>query len=145
MANTHAISALYRKRARLAGEIEAAQNATAKLRGTLATVDAVIRLFSPESNPELIPAIRPVGRRCLYFKHGEVLRLCVSALRETGKPMPCRNVAEYALEAKGLNHVSPLIRNQITELVRQALVRLHVKGLVRKIISWPDIWWYLVI
>ncbi len=95
MPDTFAILALHRKRAHLAGEIDAAQRAIMKQRDTLATLDAVIRLFEPASNPELIPAIRPVSRRSLYFRHGEQPRLCVSAMRDSGKPVTTRHVAEY--------------------------------------------------
>jgi hypothetical protein len=142
MADTFVISGLHRKRAHLAGEVEKAQRALDRQKATLATLDAVIRLFEPDGNPELIPAIRPVSRRCFYFRRGEVPRLCLSALRESARPVQARWVAEYAMRAKGLD-VEPLIAAQITEAVRQALARLEAKGVVRKLIQWPDTWWEL--
>jgi hypothetical protein len=145
MADTFAIYSLRRKRAHLAGEIEQAMRLVAKKRETLATLDAVIRLFEPESNPDLIAAIRPVSaRRCAFFRHGEMPRLCLVALREAGKPVPCRYVAEYAMQAKGLN-VSGKVREEITENIRQALARLAAKGFVRKIVEWPETWWELAL
>jgi len=143
MADTFAIYALRRKRARLAGEILAAQNAVARQREKLATLDAVIRMFEPESNPDLIAAIRPVGRRCLYFRRGEQMRLCLAALREAGKPTSCRAVAEYAMGAKGLSPELPA-REVITEHIRSTLYRLERKGIVRKLVDWPETWWELV-
>jgi hypothetical protein len=142
MGDTFAIFALRRKRAHLAGEINAAQRAIMRQRDTLATLDAVIRLFEPAGNPELIPAIRPVSRRSLYFRNGEQPRLCVSALREAGKPVTTRHVAEYVMEAKGLN-LEPVVRVAITEGVRSCLARLAGKGVVRKIVEWPEVWWGL--
>ena len=142
MADTFVISGLRRKRAHLAGEIEAAQRALAKQRETLATLDAVILLFEPTGNPDLIPAIRPVSRRCLYFRRGEQPRLCLSALREAGKPVSTRYVAEYVMQAKGLD-VEPRVQAKITENLRVVLARLAAKGITRKVVVWPDAWWEL--
>ena len=52
--HTFVISGLRDKRARLAGKIEAAQRELMKQHETLATLDAVIRMFKPDGNPELI-------------------------------------------------------------------------------------------
>ena len=76
MGDTYAILALRRKRAHLAGKIEAAECAIARDRAALAALDATIHLFEPETNPELIPAIRPT-RHGLFFRHGEQTRLCL--------------------------------------------------------------------
>jgi hypothetical protein len=142
MGNSFVIYGLRRKRARLAGEIQAAQTALGKKRETLATLDAVIRMFEPTTNPDLIAPIRPCSRRCLYFRHGEQMRLAISALREAGKPVSCREVAEYAMAAKGLDP-EPRIKAQITEGIRIALVSAAKKGLARKIVEWPETWWEL--
>jgi hypothetical protein len=57
----YAIAALRHKRARLAGEIEAAERASVKQRETLATVDATPRLFHPDADPAPITSIRPIS------------------------------------------------------------------------------------
>ncbi len=90
MPDTFAVSALTRKRARIAGDIEQAEAALAAKRETLANLDAVIRLFPPGANPELIPSVRAPTRRGLFFKYGEQTRLCFDALREAGKPASTR-------------------------------------------------------
>jgi hypothetical protein len=144
MGNTFAIIALRRKRAHLAGEIDKAQKALHRQRETLATLDAVIRLFEPTSNPELIAPIRPCSARCLYFRRGEIARLCLAALRDAGKPATTRTITEYALAAKGLD-VDPRVKAKITENVRQAMARLAAKGIVLKLIQWPEVWWELII
>jgi hypothetical protein len=143
MGDSFAIHALRRKRARLAGEIDAAQRAIARQREALATLDAVIRMFEPTSNPDMIASIRPVGRRCLYFRYGEQSRLAVCALREAGKPVAARYVAEFAMAAKGLDP-DPRVREQIIESVRGALERLAAKGTTQKLVEWPETWWELV-
>lgn len=142
MADTFVISGLHRKRAHLAGEIEAAQKVLTRQRDTLATLDAVIRLFEPTGNPDLIAAIRPSSRRCLYFRRGEQPRLCLSALREAGKPVSTRYVAEYVMQAKGLD-VEPRVATKIIENLRVVLARLAAKGITRKVVVWPDVWWEL--
>jgi len=142
MGDQFAIFALRRKRARLAGEIDAAQRALAKQREKLATLDAVIRMFEPTSNPELIAPIRPARGRCVFFRHGEQMRLAVSALRDAGKPVSCRYVAEFAMAAKGLNPEG-VVQERIIEGVRAALERLGRRGLARKIVEWPETWWEL--
>jgi hypothetical protein len=142
MPDTFAILALRRKRAHLAGEIEAAERRIAPLRIALAHLDAVLRLFDAASNPELIPSIRP-ARRGLFFRHGEQMRLCLEALREAGGPMRARPVAEYAMLAKGLPVDDVEVRTVIIEHVRMALIRLERRGVVRKVIVAPEVWWEL--
>jgi hypothetical protein len=136
--------ALRRKRAHLAGEIESAERAISRRRETLATLDATIHLFEPDANPELIPSIRPT-RRGLFFRHGEQMRLCVSALREAQHPLSARQIGVYALLAKGLPADNAEIVNSIRAQARMALGRLEAKGIVRRVISQPDTWWELAV
>lgn len=143
MADTYAIHALRRKRAHLAGEIEAAQRAIGKQRATLATLDAVIRMFEPASNPELIPSIRPVSARDPLFHRGEVTRLVLSAMREAGKPVRARFITDYLLAAKGLSDAATPIKERVANKVRSTLKRNARSGTVRKIVDWPDMWWEL--
>jgi len=143
MRDTFAISALRRQRARLAGEIEAAERKLATQRKTLAQVDAVIRLFEPASNPELIPSIRPTWRN-LFFRHGEQMRLCLEALREAQGPLQARSVAEYAMRMKGPPVDDGSARTAVIEQVRIALRRMEKRGKVRRIIRAPETWWELM-
>ena len=140
--DTFVIMGLHRKRARLAGEIEAAEGSLAKQREALAQVDAVIRLFDARSNPELIPAIRPTPR-CLFFRHGEQMRLCVSALREAGRPLRAAAVARYAMLAKGLPVDDWRVDQEVADRIRIALGRLAKRGVVRRIVVAPETWWEL--
>ena len=126
------------------GEIEKAERALAAQRGDLANVDAVIRLFEPRSNPELIPSIRPVSRRNLFFRHGEQMRLACDVLRATEKPMRCRAIAEGVMMRKGLPMEDPTLIQTISLQVRVALFRLEARGLVRRIVKAPEAWWELV-
>ena len=142
MRDTYAILALRRKRAYLAGEIAQAERHLATKYTALKNLDATIQLFAPTTNPELIPAIRPT-RHGPFFRHGEQMRLCRDALREAAGPMSARQVAEYAMRAKGLPVGNAAIVGSVAVQVRVALGRLDARGAVVKIISAPDAWWTL--
>ena len=138
------MSGLRRKRAHLAGEIEAEEKRQVERREGLATLDAVIRMFEPQSNPEMIAPIRPCTVRNLFFRRGEQMRLCIQALRKAARPITCRQVVDFCLVAKGLHDLEPQVRAQMTEHVRSTLVRLAERGVVRKIVERPDTWWELL-
>ncbi len=139
---TYAIAALRKRRAYLAGEIERAEEALAKQREALAALDATLRLFHPDADPEAIVAVRAT-HRCLLFHHGEQRRLCLEALRDAGGPMPTRLVIEYVMRAKNLRLDDRDFRPAIREQVRGALVRMARDGRVRKLVSEPEAWWEL--
>ncbi len=61
MAQSPVIHALRDKRARLAGEIASIMKDVNGQRDALATLDAVILMFAPDCNPDMIPPIRPMG------------------------------------------------------------------------------------
>ncbi len=137
--DTFLLMGLHRKRSRLAGEIEAAELAIGKQREALAQIDAVIRLFEPQTNPELIPSRRPTPRG-LYFRHGEQRRLCLAALREAAKPLTAPQIAEYAMFAKELPIENRALRAKIIQQIRVALARPAKRGMARKIVERPDTW-----
>ena len=100
MRYTYTVSALRDKRARIAGEIEAAERKIAKDWETLASLDGTLRLFHPEADPNHIMSIRPKWRG-VYFRNGERTRLCLEALRDAGGPVKQSGIAEYVMLAKG--------------------------------------------
>jgi hypothetical protein len=120
MGTYYAIIQLRDKRARLAGEIAKAERVLAANKRDLANLDAVIRLFEPQTNPELIPAVRPTSRRSLFFKHGEQMRLACDVLRESAKPMRCRTVAEGVMLRKGLPVENEALVQSVSLQVRVA-------------------------
>jgi hypothetical protein len=144
MGNTYVISGLRDKRARLAGEIAAAEVRLAAKRETLANLDAVIRLFSPQTDPELIAAVRPCSKHGLFFRRGEATRLCFDVLREAGKPVPTHQVTARVVAAKGFDDVEGKVKAAIVVQIRQALVRTERRGQVRKVLVGPECWWELV-
>ena len=141
MGNTHVISGLRNKRARIAGLVLVDQRAIARRQEQLAMLDAVILMFSPDCNPEMIPPIRP-GSQGLFFGYRELSRLCVDCLRQANGPVRLDQIVDRAIEVKGFTDDRRL-RKHISDTTRASLLRMVRKGLVRKIIDAPDTWWEL--
>jgi hypothetical protein len=139
----YAITALRHKRARLAGEIASTEERLAKRREELVAIDATLRLFHPDADPNHITAIRPI-KRTTVFRQGEQRRLCREAIRDAGAPLPTRLVTEYLMRAKGLSIEDRPLRREMVEHTRKALMRLEARGQVRKIVVEPEVWWELV-
>lgn len=142
MARSHVLSGLYKKRARRAGQIKVADDAVAKQREELATLDAVIRMFEPECHPDMIPSVRPYLRG-LFFGYREVSRLTLDALREAGGPVRLDQIAAWITAAKGLP-VDARLRRHIRDTARANLFRMERRGVVRRVLDEPETWWELV-
>jgi len=143
MGNTFVISGLRDKRARIAGEIIQAQEVVARRTKELLAIDAVIRLFSPDCNPDMIAPIRPSSHG-LFFQYKELGRMCLDALRIAGKPVTLDWIAAHVILAKGLPEDDRHVRRHVTDSARASLLRQVQKGRVRRILDEPDQWWELV-
>ena len=102
MENDHTIAGLRRKRGHLAGEIESAERMIARQRALLANLDATLLLFDTTGDPSLIPAVRPVQRGNI-FRHGEMIRLALSTLRNSGRALSVKDVTECVAAGRGLD------------------------------------------
>ena len=142
MGEPHVISGLKSKRARIAGEIIRAQEIVSKRTQELLAIDTVLRMFSPDCDPDMIAPIRPTPRG-LFFKYGELARLALAIMREAKRPVTLEYIVGLAIEAKGLPDDKHL-RRHLTGVARQALLRMVLKGHVRRILHEPDMWWELV-
>jgi hypothetical protein len=142
MGTAFVISGLKNKRARIAGEIAAAQRAIDQRRAELAQLDAVIRMFSPDCNPDMIPPIRP-GSHGLFFSYRELPRLVLSIMRPADGPMRFDRIVSQVILAKGIEPDGHL-RKHIADTTRATLGRLGAKGIVRRVLDEPDVWWELV-
>src|SRR6266853_1631192 len=79
-----AVNALRNKRAAIAGEIEAHQREIDMLRADLVHVDATLRLFDPQTDPDDIMPRRRHPTRSHYFAKGEQTRRVFEAIRDNG-------------------------------------------------------------
>ena len=77
-----AVNALRNKRAQIAGMIAMHEGEARQLRAELIHIDAVLRLFDPETDPEGLPISKAFPRRMAYFAKGEVSRRVYDALRD---------------------------------------------------------------
>lgn len=143
MRYTYALSALRDKRSRIAGEIIQAKRRLAKMHDDLRAIDATLRLFHPEADPTHLTPIRPVTHS-YYFRHGERPRLCLEALRDAGKPLATPAITRYVMRAKGMDLDDGPFREIIQNFMYSVLARLETRGLVKKVIEAPDVWWELV-
>ena len=104
MAEPHVVSALVRKHAEVAGEIEAAEKRVAQLRADLLHLDAVLCLFDPGAKPGAIPPKRPAVRRNEWFAPGELARRVLDTLRTAaGEPLTTREITRRVMTAHGLD------------------------------------------
>ena len=142
MGNSYVISGLRDKRARIAGEIHQAEGALKQRRKQLATLDAVIRMFTPNCDPDMIPPIKPVSRN-LFFKYGQLPRMILSILREAEGPMALDRIVDTVIEAKDLT-VDRRVMQHIRDTVRATLMWMELRGIARRVLDEPEAWWELV-
>jgi hypothetical protein len=100
LSNKYAFAALRDKRAEIAGKIAALRKEIVRQKDALAKVDGVIALFDPSYVVGSIPA-KGARQRSNLFKHGELGRLTMDALRKAGEPVPTAAVVAYVAEAIG--------------------------------------------
>jgi len=87
MAEPHVVTVLRAKRAEISGHVHDLGRKLARHRASLANIDATIRLYAPELDPDSIPPKRTYRRR-RYFAKGELSRRVIDVLRQaSGKPM----------------------------------------------------------
>ena len=139
MGTSFVISGLRQKRARIAGEIAQARKVIDRRTEELAAVDTVLRLFAPDCNPDMIPPIKPASHG-LFFRYRELGRICIGVLRDAKEPVRLDRIVGVAIEVKGLPDDTRL-RKHVTDTMRAALGRMERRGLVRRIVREPDVWW----
>ena len=129
MTNTHVVSALRLKRAEISGHIHDLEKRIARQRANLANLDATIKLFSPGTNPDAIPAKRPY-RRTRYFAHNELSRLTQDALRTASGPLTSAEIAAAVMQAKVMPPGDAAFKEIVAERVLTVLRRLAKRGAV---------------
>src|SRR6187551_692853 len=102
MEGTLVCTALIRKRAEMAGEVEATQQRLHQMRADLAHLDAAIRIMSPDTDPEAIRPKKPSRNGCDWFGRGELARMVLDVLREAQGPLTSMEIARAVLTAKGM-------------------------------------------
>ncbi|MGH6868567.1 MAG: hypothetical protein ACREDA_06820 [Methylocella sp.] len=127
MPEPHVISALRLKRAEISGHIHDLEKRIARQRVALANLDATIRLFSPGTNPDAIPAKRPY-RRTRYFGRNELSRLVKDAMRLATGPLAAADIATAVMRAKGAAVDDDAFKAIVSERARGVLRGLAKHG-----------------
>jgi hypothetical protein len=142
MAESHVISALRAKRAEVSGYVHDLEKKVRTWRSRLAHIDASIKIFSPETDPDAIP-MRRTYRRSGYFKKGEMARLCLDELRKAdGKPITTAAIVTAILGCKDLPN-DPALSASLNERVLVYLREQKKRGAVTKNGTSRDAQWML--
>jgi hypothetical protein len=100
-----------------AGTLRQLEQQLVRQRENLAHLDATMRLFDPNIQPNDIRPKRP--RVCnVWFRPGECLRLIYDELREATQPVTTRELAERLMRIKAI----PAAGNSRRELVQKTLL-----------------------
>ena len=104
MAELHVMDALREKRSELSGVVSRLEQQLVQHRGSLAHLDATMRLFDPDllSQDTDLP---PLRGRVSWFGLGECRRLIYDVLRDAPQPLATRELAERVMAAKGIDAV----------------------------------------
>ena len=120
------LSGLLRKRAEMAGQVEAQQAALGKLIADLSHIDAAIRVFRPDIDladlPEKLAPAPFTGFR------GEIQRFLLDELRKANHPLSTFDLAERVLAKRGLNGEDRTIVKLIQRRTGYALAKLRKAG-----------------
>ena len=114
------LSGLIRKRAELAGELEAVHARIPVLVAALNSVDATIRLFSPDLPLDETAPKRPRPRHAA--RPGQISRVITSALREARQPLTTHDLTLRVMEARQLNAAD---RNLFLTMQKRVLASLR--------------------
>jgi hypothetical protein len=128
--NVFVLNGLVKRRAELAGDIEAAHDALRKMIVDLENIDATIMQFDPNFQVESIKpkAFRPPKD---WANRGEMTRLCLSILRLAAEPLTARDIALQLLTERALNREDQRLLRLMTKRVGVALRLQRDKEIVR--------------
>ena len=129
MADPHVITALVKKRATLAGEIEAAHERLRQMVLDLENLDATLRLFDPDYQVEAIKpkAFRPPKD---WSNRGQMSRIILSVLRQAAEPLTTRDIAVQLLLERALDSQDLKLLRLMTKRVGVALRGQRNNGVV---------------
>lgn len=129
MAESHVVSALVKKRARLMGELSYHLEAVKRLESAIDAAGQSIKIFEPNYR---LGTIKPIRRkRSSYFKQGECTRLVLDVLRESEVPMDMAAILGAVIDMKQLDP-DELDMQAVNETVVNVLKGLRHRGVVNR-------------
>lgn len=139
MAETHVISALVDKRARIDGEIQMRRYQITRLELELAHIDAVIRMFRPGYDISKIATKRTIKRSKAGTARGSGTREALTILREAGEPLTSRDIAERILAKRG-EEACPETIGRLANNVHGSLSRRRDGAVTQDASHYPGKW-----
>ncbi len=126
----YVLTGLVKRRAELAGEVEALHNRLSGLLRDLETIDAAILQFDPQHRVEAIRprAVRPPKD---WANRGQMSRIVLNILRQAAEPMTSRDIALELLVARALDKSDQKLFKLMTKRVGVALRVQRENGAVR--------------
>lgn len=139
MAEPHVVSALRDKRAEISGVIDDMERRIARRRADLVHVDAVLRLYAPELEPNSI-APKTVRRGNGWFGPGELSRMVLDVLRIAPVPMTLKAITAEVTMRRRLDVTDERTARLVGKLVHNAITR-QASELVEKITEGRTVTW----
>src|SRR4051794_7716800 len=122
------LSGLLRKRAEMAGQVEAMQAKLGALIADLTHVDATIRVFRPDIDladlPERLAPAPFTGFR------GEIQRFLLDELRKANEPLSTFDLAERVMRKRGLDPADRVVFTLIARRTGYGLSKLRSRNKV---------------
>jgi hypothetical protein len=139
-----AVNALRIMRAKIAGEIAMHSREIERRRTELIHLDATLRLFDPETDPNDVPVLHRYPKRTEWFARGEVTRRVYEALRDESV-VSLRELATRSMVEKGISETDGKVRKDIAALFTNVAYNLTQRGKLVKIGRGPDARWKLAL
>jgi hypothetical protein len=130
MAEPHVITALAKRRAQLAGEIESTQVKLHQMILDLEHLDRTLLTFDPSYE---IASIKPKAFRppADWSKRGEMTRLILGILRKATEPLTSRDIGLQLIIERALDKDDARLLRLMTKRIGVALRGQRDKGVVR--------------
>lgn len=125
------VEGLIKRRAKIAGEMKAAQERMGQMARDLETLDAALKLVAPDLAIEAI-APKMVKPPDDWSKRGEMSRQVFAIMRTANKPLTAREIAAQMVVNRGMA-ATPALLNLMTRRVATCLRDRREQGLVENV------------
>lgn len=122
------VQGLIRKRAELAGQVEAMHCQLASIMAQLNAIDTSIRVFKPEIDLDDLPE-RTAPAPFSGFR-GEIQRFLLDELRKANLPRTTFDLADAIMDRRGLDRSDKIATSLIRKRTGYALAKLRKSGRV---------------
>ena len=122
------VQGLIRKRAELAGEVEALHMQLASLMAALNAIDSSIRVFKPTIELDDLPCRIPPAPMTAF--RGEFQRFLLDQLRHAARPLSTLELAAAVMERRALDPTDKIVASLIARRTGYALCKMRRSGLV---------------